>query len=368
MNLVWKIAFSQVKGLRPGAAGNLLARLGGEEAFFKASDGSLDALVGRHIDSFSSAERQKLLERAKREAEFVERNAIKPIYFADASYPARLRECNDAPLMLFTMGDCDMERRMVIGIVGTRKATVYGSGFVKKIVPELSEMVGGLVVVSGLAYGIDIVAHRAALEAGVPTVAVLAHGLNMIYPVAHRNTAVEIARGGGMLMSEYMSDAVVHKGNFLTRNRIVAGLCDGLLVAESAENGGALVTARLANDYNREVMALPGRVGDKYSVGCNKLIMRNEARMVTSAADIVDALNWPTVPQEGMQRDLPVVELDPEKERVVKLLADSPDGESINAMCLALGKPVHELSALLLEMECDGLVTVLPGSRYILVI
>lgn len=367
MELVWKIAFSQVRGLHPRQARELLERLGGEEAFFSATEGQLAALCGAGNEMFGSQSRQRLLDRAKKEAEFIERGGIVPVYFTDEDYPERLAECDDAPLMLYTMGRCEMRDSLVIGIVGTRQATAYGAGFVKKLVPELASLVDGLVVVSGLAYGIDIIAHRAALESGVPTVAVLAHGLNMIYPSAHRQTAAEIARGGGMLMSEYMSDAVVHKGNFLTRNRIVAGLCDCLLVVESAEKGGALVTARLANDYNREVMALPGRVTDRYSAGCNRLILRNEARLVTSARDIAETLNWPLKPQEGDQPQLPLVPPGTPQARVVDYLSALPDGASLNQMCAALGMPVQELSALLLDMECDGLVAALPGSRYCIV-
>lgn len=366
IDLVWKIAFSQIRGLRPEAAAVLLRQLGGEEAFFAASDGALGALCGAGRDFPDRAARNKLLDRAKREAEFVERAGVVPVYFTDENYPVRLSECADAPLMLYTMGTCTMENKLVVSIVGTRKATPYGAMFVKKLVPELAEMVDGLVIVSGLAYGIDIIAHRAALEARVPTVAVLAHGLSMIYPSTHRQTAAEIARGGGMLVSEYMSDAVVHKGNFLTRNRIVAGLCDCVVVAESAEKGGALVTARLADEYNREVMALPGRVTDNYSAGCNRLILQNQARLITSAQDIVDALNWPVRPREGDQPQLPIEQLSPEQARVVEFLAGEADGASLNHICTAVGRPVHEVSAMLLDMEYDGLVAALPGSRYIL--
>lgn len=366
MDLVWKIAFSQVRGMHPQQARELLERLGDEEAFFSASEGQLAALCRGRSEIFDNQSRLRMLERARTEADFVKRNGIVPLYFTDDNYPDRLADCDDAPLMLYTMGQCPMRNQLVIGIVGTRKATVYGAEFVKRLVPELATLVDGLVVVSGLAYGIDIIAHRAALEAGVPTVAVLAHGLNMIYPSAHRQTAAEIARGGGMLMSEYMSDAVVHKGNFLTRNRIVAGLCDCLLVVESAEKGGALVTARLANDYNREVMALPGRVTDKYSAGCNRLILRNEARLMTSADDIVEALNWPVKPQEGDQPQLPLPELTPQQARVADYLSQQPDGDSLNHISAAVGMPVHEVSTLLLDMECDGLVAALPGSRYML--
>ncbi len=365
-SLVWKIAFSQVRGLRPETASVLLRQLGSEEAFFTASDGAVCALCGGVRDFPDRAARDKMVERARREAEFVERAGVVPVYFTDENYPARLRECADAPLMLYTMGQCPMESRLVVSIVGTRKATQYGAMFVKKLVPELAEMVDGLVVVSGLAYGIDIIAHRAALEAGVPTVAVLAHGLSMIYPSAHRQTAAEIARGGGMLVSEYMSDAVVHKGNFLTRNRIVAGLCDCVVVAESADKGGALVTARLADEYNREVMALPGRVTDNYSAGCNRLILQNQARLITSAQDLVDALNWPVKPREGDQPALPVDNLSPEQMRVVEFLSGQADGASLNHICMGVGRPVHEVSAMLLDMEYDGLVAALPGSRYTL--
>lgn len=366
MDLVWKIAFSQIKGLKIEQARQLIARLGSEEAFFTASENALKALCCMRNDVFEASSRYKLLENARREAEFITRKGVVPIYFTDGDYPWRLAECADAPLMLYAVGQRGISWNKVISIVGTRNATAYGAGFVKKLVQELASMVDGLVVVSGLAYGIDIIAHRAALEAGVPTVAVLAHGLNTIYPSAHRSTAVEIAKGGGMLVSEYMSDAVVHKGNFLTRNRIVAGLCDCTLVAESAEKGGALVTAHLANCYNREVFALPGRVSDKYSIGCNRLISSNEAVLVNSAEDILQCMNWSERQAGCSQPQLPLAVMTPEQENVAEYLSAMPDGASLNQICASLGMSVHAVSAIMFDMECNGVVTALPGSRYAL--
>lgn len=361
--LVSKIAFSSLRSLSPELAGALLDRVGSEEAFFNLSESQLSAVMGFSNRLFGAKIRSEAVEKARREAEFVESNSIRTIYFRDADYPQRLLQCDDAPLMIYTLGDCDLNSRRIVSIVGTRHATAYGSDFTAGFVEELAAILPDKpVIVSGLAYGIDIAAHKAALRAGLPTVAVVAHGLNTIYPPVHRSTAVEMIRNGGALLTDYQSSATIHKGNFLARNRIVAGLSDAVIVIESASKGGALVTARLASGYNRDVFALPGRTSDRYSAGCNALIADHVAGLVTSATDFAMQMRWPTIDKTDSQPSL-FDELNPEEQAVVDLLTDR--GEvTINDLTARIDIPTPRLMAMLIDLEFRSIILSVPGGRY----
>ena len=249
-------------------------------------------------------------------------------------------------------------------MVGTRHATQYGIRFCDSLIGELAQRLPGLVVVSGLAYGIDIAAHRAALKHGVPTVAVLPRGLNRIYPAAHRDDAIAIAWHGGMLLSDYTSQDVVQKSNFLARNRIVAALSDCTVIVESAGSGGALVTASLAMSYNRDVMAVPGRCGDEFSAGCNKLIATNKAALITSADDLMAAMRWEGAGAVPRQLDL-FPDLTSEQQAAVDVIREH--GEiHLNALADALRLPVYKLMSTLVELDCKNVIITLPGCRYTL--
>lgn len=362
-HLTYQIAFSSIRSLTPELANAILDRIGSEERFFEITESQLSAAMGFKSRIFSDSFRAKTLDEAVREAAFVTSNSISSIYFSDPLYPQRLLECSDAPLMLYGLGNCDLNDARFISIVGTRHATVYGNDFVNRLISDLAERLDDkLVIVSGLAYGIDIAAHRAALKHGIPTVAVLAHGLNTIYPAPHRATAVEIVKSGGMLLSDYRSIDTVHRGNFLARNRIVAGLCDCLVVAESGSRGGALVTARLASGYNREVMALPGRISDKYSLGCNALISSNIASLLSSADDLIAMMGWKTKETEGEQKEL-FVTLTPEEEAILEVMTQKGD-VVINDLTARIDIPVARLMALLIDMEFRSLIVHIPGGRY----
>ena len=366
--LLHRIAFSSLRSLTPALAAEMLARVPSEKDFFALPSGALSAYMGFRNKLFEDAVRAQALAAAGPEEVFVERNGIRPLYFRDADYPARLLECEDAPLMLYSFGDCPMGRdSFIIGIVGTRHATAYGDSFVNTLVRELRDALDGrLVVVSGLAYGIDACAHKAALECGVPTVGVLAHGLNTIYPAAHRDLAARMVREGGALVTEYRSSEAIHKGNFLARNRIVAGLCDCLLVVESDIRGGALVTARLASDYSRDVFALPGRVSDRYSRGCNKLIADNVAQLITTASDIIDHMRWPRKPKEGEQTSLFTVdtpELSPEEQAVIATITRTGEANT-SELLIGTGLAMPRLMGLLVDMEFRNLILSIPGGRY----
>lgn len=358
---LWRMAFAGLR-LRPAAARQLLVRCGDERGVFAAD---LSALGARGLPKglLTRGARDDARRAAERELRFANDNGIRTLYFTDDDYPRRLLECEDAPLMLFAFGDCDLNGPHVVSVVGTRHATIYGDKTTEQIVADLSaRLVRPPVVVSGLAFGIDVAAHRASLAHGVPTVAVMARGLNAIYPPEHRDVAARIAQSGGMLLTEYRSTDAVHKGNFLARNRIIAGLADCTVVVESSEKGGALNTARLALDYDRDVMAVPGRVTDTYSRGCNRLIANGRAHMLDSADDLISLMGWETRAHEGEQGELPL-ELSPAEKAVLQILEMRGDTTAADiGEILSLRQ--SELAATLIKMEFRGLITALPAGRY----
>lgn len=303
--------------------------------------------------------------RAEQELEFIDKHHITCIGYHDEDYPSRLRECDDAPILLFYRGEAKLNSRRVVSIVGTRKCSEYGKGLCESFVRDLSAQCPDVLIVSGLAYGIDICAHRAAMKYGLPTVGVLAHGLDRIYPYAHRNTAAQMASSGGLL-TEYISHTEPERQNFLQRNRIVAGLSDATIVVESAVKGGALVTANIANSYNRGCYSFPGRVSDVGSAGCHKLIRDNQAALITSADDFVEAMLWDAVQKDGskaIQRTL-FDDFNNEEIRVIQTLERYPEGIHINALSTETGFPINRLSAILFELELRDIVRPLAGSLY----
>ena len=305
--------------------------------------------------------------RAEAELEFCQKHGILPLPMNDEHYPARLRECDDAPLMLFYRGNADLNQQRVINIVGTRHCTAYGKDVISRFVRDLKALCPQLMIVSGLAYGVDINAHRAALENGYETVGVLAHGLDQIYPPRHRETAVKMISQGGLL-TEFFTQTNADKVNFVRRNRIVAGMSDACILVESAARGGGLITARLSRDYNRDVFAFPGRVGDEYSKGCNNLIRNNGAALITSAQDFVEAMGWITdaqlneARQKGIERQL-FPSLSPEEMQIVGALQKQND-QQINMLSVTSNLPVARLTAILFELELKGVVKVLAGGTY----
>lgn len=303
--------------------------------------------------------------RAERELEFVEKNRLACLTLQDEAYPSRLRECEDAPAVLFFKGNADLNRLHVINLVGTRRATDYGKQFCTDFLHHLAELLPDVLVVSGLAYGIDIHAHRAALAENLSTVAVLAHGLDRIYPHVHRKTAVDMLADGGLL-TEFLTETNPDKHNFVSRNRIVAGMCDATIVVESAAKGGSLITADLADGYHRDCFAVPGRVTDTASTGCNRLIRDNKAAIVQNAEEFVKAMGWseaePPAKTEGIQRSL-FPELTDEEELVVRILSRQGDLH-INALVVEADIPVNRMSALLFELEMKGVVKTLVGGVY----
>jgi len=303
------------------------------------------------------------LSRAESEIHFMEEKHIRPLTMQDADYPQRLRECADAPLVLYYRGTADLNRARVVDIVGTRHATTYGQDLIHRFLGDLRQLCPDVLIVSGLAYGIDICAHRQALEQGFDTVGVLAHGLDQLYPRAHRATAVEmLARGG--LLTEYMTQTNADKANFVRRNRIVAGMSDATILVESAAKGGGLITCEIARSYDRDVFAFPGPVGAPYSEGCNYLIRDSLGGLITSAADFVQAMRWPTQSDrpQAVERQL-FPDLTDEEQQVAALLAQTGDLQ-LNIISVRTNLPVSRLTALLFQLEMKGVVRPMAGGTY----
>ena len=360
--LKYRIAFSLIRGNNRIIAEELLPRIGSEEDFFNTPSRIIEMRLGKKSKFTDESYRKQLLEKAETEVNFITRNNINPIYFKDTNYPQRLLECDDAPTMLYTLGQCDLNSAHVISVVGTRHATHYGVEMTERIIEDLSKRLDNIIVVSGLAYGIDIAAHRAAIKNNIPTIAVLAHGLNTIYPAAHRNVAAEMVKKNGMLVTDYTSSDNVHRGNFLARNRIVAGLCDCIIVVESAEKGGAIVTARIADGYHRDVLALPGRANDPYSQGSNNLIASGRAALITSAQDVINAMRWTAKPEEGNQGEM-FAELNEDEQKIIDFISDNPLS-SINEISIGINTSISKLTSTLIDMEFRGIIVNYPGGRY----
>ena len=307
------------------------------------------------------------LSRAEAELSFIEKNRIKPLLMGQPDYPQRLMDCPDAPILLFYMGTANLNQQRVINIIGTRHATVYGQDIIRNFLADLRAPGIQPLVVSGLAYGIDICAHREALAHGFETVGVLAHGFDEIYPPRHRDTARQMLQQGGLL-TEYMSQTRADKLNFVKRNRIVAGMCDATILVESASKGGGLITCSIAQDYGRSVFAFPGAVNAEYSMGCNQLIRNNGAELITSASDFIEAMGWQNdvLLQEaksgGIEREL-FPNLSDDERRVVQLLSDRGDMQP-NVLSLQANIPIGSLTALLFQLEMKGVVRQLAGGSY----
>lgn len=319
----------------------------------------------RVADALNDIERAR--RKAENEMEYTLRNGIKTLCIGTDDYPRRLRECADAPLALFYKGTAELNRRRVISIVGTRRCTAYGQDCVRSFVKDLRAACPDTLIVSGLAYGIDICAHREALANGTDTVAVLAHGLDYLYPPRHKDTADKMLTQGGLL-TEFFTHTNADKLNFLRRNRIVAGISDATIVVESASHGGGLVTARIATSYDRDVFAFPGRAGDECSQGCNNLIRDRKATLITCADDFVRAMGWQddarleTVRRQGIETTL-FPDLSDDEQRAIDTLKGENDLQ-INSLAARTGQSIGNLTAIMFSLEMKGMVRCLAGGVY----
>lgn len=303
----------------------------------------------------------KHLKAAESEYEFVQAKNIGYSYFMHADYPAYLKHCIDGPVLLFKKGNIDLEGRKIISVVGTRKITAYGAAFCEKFIADIAPL--NPIIVSGFAYGVDICVQKAAVKHGLQTIGCLAHGLNQMYPKLHAKYVTDVEKNGGFL-TDFWSTSSPDRENFLKRNRIIAGMSEATLVIESAEKGGSLVTADIANSYSRDVFAVPGRAGDKYSLGCNNLIKQQKAHMITSAADLIYMLGW-NVEEKKMQtvQKQLFVELDTEEKSIYSYL-QKEGKQLLDSIAIACQMPIFKTSSTLLNMEMKGVVRPLPGKLF----
>ena len=360
----YSIALTRMAGFSADIALRLYQAMGSSRAVYEHRNEIGDA-VADATPRLREAMRNwdDALRRAAAEMEFIEKSGIQALTMQDDDYPQRLRECPDAPIILYYKGVADLNQRYILNMVGTRHCTTYGQDLVRRFVSDLRQLCPQVLIVSGLAYGIDVCAHRNALERGYETVGVLAHGLDQIYPSAHRSVAVEMVKHGGLL-TEYMSQTQPLANNFRQRNRIVAGISDATILVESAFKGGGLITCRVAQEYGRDVFAFPGAVGMPFSEGCNHLIRNNTAALITSARDFVEVMGWPTTQQqaEAVERQL-FPELSAEEEQVVSLLRQTNDLQ-LNIISVKTNLPMGKLTALLFQLEMKGVVKPLAGGTY----
>lgn len=359
-DLLYKIGITLIEGIGDINAKKLIGACGSAEAVFKAKKSQLLRIegVGEYIAQMVIS--QNVLSRAEKEINFIIKNNIEPIFYLDKRYPQRLRQCADSPVMLYFKGNADLNNRKVISIVGTRKATEYGKQFCAELIQHLQTHQA--LIVSGLAYGIDICAHKESVKYNLPTIGVLAHGLDDLYPGQHRSTADKMIENGGLL-SDYLSGTNPDRENFPKRNRIVAGMCDAVVVVEAGITGGALITAEIANSYSRDVFALPGRIGDPFSAGCNKLIKINKAALIESYADISYLLGWQQEEVKAAKQAKLFLDLTEEELLLVNYLKEKGN-LPIDELCYATNISMSKASGLLLNLEFNGVVKTLPGKIY----
>lgn len=364
--LIHRIALSLLKGIGPVNARNLVAYCGSVDALFtdQAVRRSLEKVPGIGPVLAASIRGSRVMHRAEAELTYVRRHGLRALFYQDEAYPKRLRPCDDAPVMLYVKGNADLDAGRSVAIVGTRTPTEQG----RRACIELVEGLAGsdVLVISGLAYGIDIVAHRTALKQGLSTIGCLAHGLDKLYPGEHVHTAREMCTHGA-LVSELPSGTSFAPGNFPARNRVIAGLSDATIVVESGTRGGSLITADIANSYDREVMALPGRASDAKSAGCNKLIKDNKAHLITGAEDVLRLMEW--LPKPGKRPEVvqaPLfAELQPDERMLVDVIRAKGSAD-IDVLCSESRMPTHKASTILLALEFNGVVRSLPGKVYAL--
>jgi DNA processing protein len=360
MSLIHKIALTLIKSVGHIHAKKLLDHFGTAEAVFKASKEQLIEINGIGEVIANLILQSDALSEAEREIAFLKKHRIKVLFYSDDDYPQRLKNCHDAPILLYYKGNADLNHPRIISVVGTRKATAYGRQLCQQLAETLAPY--NVIIVSGLAYGIDVASHKESLVHNIPTVGVMAHGLDRIYPALHKQLARKMVLNGGLL-TEFLPNTNPEKENFPKRNRIIAGLSDATIVVEATGKGGALITADIANSYNRDVYAFPGRTTDPFSEGCNFLIKTNRAALINHAKDLVYYLGWDDLlpEKEGIQVQLPI-KLSKDEQKVILLLKDASLRIDELAICLNVNQ--SKLAMVLLNLEMHGILISLPGKVY----
>lgn len=350
----------------PGIGGilarNAIAYVGSVEGVFSEPLSSLLKIPGIGEVNARRIKNHDIFSIAEKEVKFIQKYGIDVLFYTDKNYPRRLKNCIDAPILIYKKGNMNLDENRIISIVGTRNATDYGKQLCDDLIQQFSARNYSIVVVSGLAYGIDIQAHKSALKHNIPTVGVVAHGLDKLYPSLHAETAKKMLENGG-LVSDFPSNTKIDPANFIRRNRIIAGLADATIVIESAVKGGALITADIASSYNRDVFAFPGRAGDVYSKGCNQLIKNSGATLIESIDDLEFFMGWENSGKEKVVQSSLFVELTPDEEKIVDLLREHGD-LFIDQISSEMAMPVSRVSATLLNLEFKNILLALPGKMY----
>lgn len=364
-HIAYYIALTRIENIGHVHRRILLEHFGEAEKIFKAKESTLKNIDGigevrarsiKLYDDFSSIEQ---------ELHFIEKNKITIYILGQPGYPLRLANCYDPPVILYGKGDVDYNAHRVVSIIGTRKQSDYGKQVTELIVQQLKEL--NVLIVSGLAYGIDAIAHKAAVQNGLPTVGVLAHGLDQIYPAQHTGLAREMVKNGGGLLTEFRTKSKPDRHNFPIRNRIVAGLADATIVVETAVKGGSMITAELANGYNRDVFALPGKITDERSSGCHYLIHSNKAQIFSGTQQFIEAMGWSQekVQRKVVQKEL-FISLGGDEKVIADLLLDN-EGLHIDEISLQCGLSSSSIAAAILQLELKGVIICKPGKMYCLV-
>ena len=360
--LVHRIALSLLKGIGPVNARNLVAYCGGVEPIFsdKKLKNTLEKVPGIGPKLIASITDKKVIPAAEKEVEYIRKHKLRALFYLDAEYPRRLKQAEDAPVILFVHGNADLDAEHIVSIVGTRTPTDPGKRLCVELVEGLKECKA--TIVSGLAYGIDIVAHRQALKHGLPTIGCVAHGLDKLYPGEHAATAKDMVEQGA-LVSELTSGSPFAPGNFPARNRVIAGLSDCTIVVESGPKGGSLITADIASSYDREVFAFPGRPTDPRSEGCNKLIQQNKAALVNNAQDVITLMEWLPKKKKAPVQAALFADLLPDEQTLVDIIK-AQGSAHIDDLCVRSKWAQGKVAGLLLNMEFNGVVRSLPGKVY----
>ncbi|WP_159022046.1 DNA-processing protein DprA [Formosa sp. L2A11] len=361
--ILYVLALQHVSNIGDVGAKKLIAHCGSAEAVFKEKKHVLAKIDGIGTLRLKGLGLSTHLKAAELELEFIKEHAINCLYFKAANYPEKLKHCIDGPILLFQSGAIDLESKRIISIVGTRKITTSGIAFCEKLIEELAPF--NPVIVSGFAYGTDITAHKAAMKNGLQTIGCLAHGLNQTYPKVHKKYVADVDKHGGFL-TDFWSSSVFDRNNFLKRNRIIAGVSSATIVIESAERGGSLVTADIANSYSRDVFAVPGRPTDRLSIGCNNLIKQQKAQLLSTPLDVAYMLNWQLeAKQKVIQKQL-FVELDNQEQLIFNFLKTA-DKQILDTIAIECGLPIFKTASVLLNMELKGVIRPLPGKLFELI-
>ncbi len=362
-NLLFEIGLTLIEGIGDVTAKNLLAYCGSAEAVFNEKKNKLIKIPGvGQINANSIVKSQTVLSRAEEEIRFIEKYNISPLFFTDENYPRRLKSCSDGPVLLYYKGTANLNADKIVAVVGTRRPSEYGKQLTEQLVNDLSG--SGALIISGLAYGVDILAHRTALDSGLDTVGVLAHGLDRIYPGSHDKSAKKMLLQGGLL-TDFMSKTNPDAVNFPKRNRIVAGLCDALVVVESKRSGGSLITATIGTSYNKDVFAFPGQAGEALSEGGNGLIKQNKATLIENAEDLLYAMQWQDQKKLNQKsKQIPLqIKLNEEEDLVFRQFLNKPSAH-LDEICQTTELPVSKVAAILLQLEFSNLVKSKPGKMY----